>query len=628
MNKTLEKKSLQYIFTIGFFILMCILAILTDGTGGDGDSVHHYLYSSLAFKHPENFFNHWAKPMFVILSAPFTQFGFIGMKIFNALCVSGCIWLLFELNSYFGVKRKWLAPAFLCAMPHILLSTHSGLTEPLFAFWLLISIYYYTTDRPLLATILISFLPMVRSEGLIIFIPIIIYLLNVREYKLLPLLAIGHLAIGIIGSPIHGTIFWTVSEIPYLKLNTNYGNGDWGHYFSTFHEVTGRAICLLVLIGVLYGAFYLYDFIKSKFRNNIQLIWLIYGSFVCFFMAHVVFWKFGMFNSFGLYRVMVCVLPLAALIATFPIDALEKYLESRRIMWFGNLVLPALILVLSFDYYKKCNFNEYLEKSPLQVKIDEIANKYKEYYKKEGYIFYWDAVYPNMAFDVDRFNLEEYRSGEKIHSMPIPVKAVYLWDDWFSPVEVGNTLEKMKADKRFEEKDVFSVFDVNGGRTRYFYLFETILDQSASKDTILKLDLLQGYNVTNTKEYMTHDLKVGKIFNKANEYSENLKYGFIAGNQDFIKVAIKSNIYSEEIPKETWNNSSFVIVSEDKDGKIIEWKGIPIENQTKLKEWTAVNSIANIKVNKQEANRITCYIWSPTSHTILADSLIVKIEKL
>jgi ribonucleoside-diphosphate reductase alpha chain len=45
--------------------------------------------------------------MFVILSAPFTQFGFIGMKIFNALCVSGCIWLLFELSSYFGVKRKW-----------------------------------------------------------------------------------------------------------------------------------------------------------------------------------------------------------------------------------------------------------------------------------------------------------------------------------------------------------------------------------------------------------------------------------------------------------------------------------------------------------------------------------------
>ena len=68
-------------------------------------------------------------------------------------------------------------------------------------------------------------------------------------------------------------------------------------------------------------------------------------------------------------------------------------------------------------------------------------------------------------------------------------------------------------------------------------------------------------------------------------------------------------------------------MSEDKNGKTIEWKGISIENQTKLKEWTEVNSVANIKINKQEANRITCYIWSPTSHYILADSLTIKVGK-
>ena len=67
-----------------------------DGTGGSGDSIHHYLYAKYATAHPENFFNHWAKPLYVLLACSFAQFGFVGMKIFNALVALFTIFLRTE----------------------------------------------------------------------------------------------------------------------------------------------------------------------------------------------------------------------------------------------------------------------------------------------------------------------------------------------------------------------------------------------------------------------------------------------------------------------------------------------------------------------------------------------------
>ena len=69
---------------------MIFLAFWYDGTGDEGDSVFHFLYSKHAFEHPENFLNHWAKPVFVLITAPVAQFGFIAMKIFNIFLGSGC----------------------------------------------------------------------------------------------------------------------------------------------------------------------------------------------------------------------------------------------------------------------------------------------------------------------------------------------------------------------------------------------------------------------------------------------------------------------------------------------------------------------------------------------------------
>src|SRR4051812_29644308 len=80
------------------FAVSCVLP--NSATGDSGDSVLHYLYSHYAPKHPELFFDHWAKPLFVMLSATFASFGFNGLVAFNIICAA-----LTSLFTYYTVRK-------------------------------------------------------------------------------------------------------------------------------------------------------------------------------------------------------------------------------------------------------------------------------------------------------------------------------------------------------------------------------------------------------------------------------------------------------------------------------------------------------------------------------------------
>src|ERR1035437_8661441 len=81
---------------ICYFVALMLIAVNTNGTCDSGDSLSHFLFSKYAFIHPENFLNHWAKPLFVLLSAPFAQFGFVGIKLFNCCIASFTVWLTYK----------------------------------------------------------------------------------------------------------------------------------------------------------------------------------------------------------------------------------------------------------------------------------------------------------------------------------------------------------------------------------------------------------------------------------------------------------------------------------------------------------------------------------------------------
>src|ERR1700751_4484090 len=77
-----------YVFCglVVLFIYFSTLAYLSKGSHGGGDCYAHYKIAHYAFKYPRLFLDLWGKPVFTLLSSPFAQFGFIGIKIFNILC--------------------------------------------------------------------------------------------------------------------------------------------------------------------------------------------------------------------------------------------------------------------------------------------------------------------------------------------------------------------------------------------------------------------------------------------------------------------------------------------------------------------------------------------------------------
>jgi hypothetical protein len=98
----------RFIFIL--WVVLCLAAIAFNGTADEGDSVEHFLYAKYAFIHPENFVNHWAKPVFVWIAAPFAQLGFSGVKFLNVSCWALQLVFIVRIARACGGGYYWILP--------------------------------------------------------------------------------------------------------------------------------------------------------------------------------------------------------------------------------------------------------------------------------------------------------------------------------------------------------------------------------------------------------------------------------------------------------------------------------------------------------------------------------------
>jgi len=213
----MKNKSIYLVLFI-YAILAALTITYCNGTGDSGDSILHYLYAKYAPVQPELYFNHWAKPLYVLLASPFAQFGFVGVKIFNVLVTLLTIFFTLKITQKLEIKNAILVSIIFICSPLYFILTFSGLTEPLFALFISISTYTALNNKFILTCIIISFLPFVRSEGLIILSVFAFYFLVKKEWKMLPLLLFGHIAYSIAGYFIYHDLFWVFTKIPYAEL--------------------------------------------------------------------------------------------------------------------------------------------------------------------------------------------------------------------------------------------------------------------------------------------------------------------------------------------------------------------------------------------------------------------------
>ncbi|MBL7813690.1 MAG: hypothetical protein JNL70_01705 [Saprospiraceae bacterium] len=460
----IKEPTLVKILIALFFAIGCWVIARFDGTGDTGDSITHYFYARYAVVHPDLFFHHWAKPLFVLLASPFAQFGFNGIKFFNLINATLTLWLTYQLAKRLDLRHPFVAVLILATCSGYFTLTFSGLTEHLFALLLVWAILELHTEGYLLGSVLISFLPFVRSEGLLMVGLVGLYLLSQKQWKMLPFLTVGHLVYGLAGAMVHGSVFWIFTKIPYATLNA-YGHGGLFDFFEKLYYMTGLPQFILWVLGVVSVVFIL----KKRTPQYKSLLILVYGCFFALFIAHSLFWYFGVFMSMGLSRVLNAVMPLFALIGLCGFNFLATFITNEK----GKTILKTVFISLLLIFPLTSNPAAINPKRKLMAENNQVvARQIAEVLKaKYPYHIYY-LLHPQIALslDLDYFDDTQVRDFGKYGQQPLPPNAILIWDSWFCVVDAGIPLEKVEKDTRLEkiedvkaEKDWrFVVFKVKG----------------------------------------------------------------------------------------------------------------------------------------------------------------------
>jgi hypothetical protein len=417
-----------------FYLLAGIFTIFHfNGTGDAGDSVLHYLFAKYAPQHPELYFNHWAKPLFVLLASPFSQFGFAGVKFFNLLVSLFAIFFTYKTARLLNLPNALLsALLFICAPLNFLL-TFSGLTEPLFALVLILGLYFTLQGRSITGAALLSFLPFVRSEGLLFLGVFGFWYLISRNWKAIPFLLVGHLVYSVAGYFVYHDFLWIFTKIPYSTLKSNYGSGPLDHFVKQLNFVLGIPIYVLLWVGIL-------SFIADWFRKRLRLFSaesiLILGGFLAFFVAHTLFWYLGIFHSAGLKRVFIGVLPLSALVCLIGLNFLLNFLPPNpKIKNTILSLLTAILLLFPFTRNRAAMNWQEMSLNRNQELANQTAAFLRQFPTVSGAKFFYAHPYLSVSLGLDHFDSQQHLNLTMDDLKNLKKGDIVIWENWFAVVE-------------------------------------------------------------------------------------------------------------------------------------------------------------------------------------------------
>lgn len=426
-----------------------IIHFTSEGVFDIGDGVHHYEIARYSWQHPELFLDHWGKPLFTLLSSPAAQLGYSGAVGFNLVCTAltaFCAGLLVRALRLSFAPAAVLLTVF---MPLPLTVAISGLTEPLFALLLMLSVLLMVRRRPVAAALLVSFLPFARTEGFFLLPLFAVVLLGRRKAPLVPLLAAGTVLYSIVGGFHFGDALWVIHRNPYRGAEEIYGRGSLWHFVAHIRSILGTAGAVSFLVGLLWTLWRARTGVREQRDWLFEPMWLVFGTFLTYLALHSVLWRFGLFGSFGMLRVMAAVSPLAAVGIVIAMNGLR--MATLRRGWTDAAVTALVGLVVSANAYQSLS-------QPLipfglsgEGRLAMQAAGWIQEQRLDDELMYCEHPYITFNLDRDRFDRSRTRSLWDLNGTgPWQPGALVVWDSHFGPAEVGIPLDRLRNDPRLE----------------------------------------------------------------------------------------------------------------------------------------------------------------------------------
>lgn len=633
-KKDSHQNKVALLLTLAIFIFYCWHALYLDGSYGGGDGIRHYLVSKWSWLHPDLLLYHWGKPFFTLVTSVFSQFGLIGIKLFNAAIGAISSFLCYKISRRLGSSHPLATLVLASFSPVYVLCINSGLTEPMFVFMLIWVTYLFLEEKYLLSTVLLSFLPFVRSEGNLMFPLFALALILCKKWKLIPFLAFGTVAYSIIGYFHYHDIFWIQTKNPYNGSNFDiYGKGELFHFVKAYKLILGLPLTILFIAGAIYMIVRIFRS-KFEFAHNRILaveILLIYGPFFTYFIAHSIFWWKGLFGSLGLERSIAGVLPLAGIIGGRGLEWILKPIGFNKLIQKSIVYLILLWLVI-YPFYTKYLPFELNEEEKL---VKQAAEWYSGSEYKNEKVFY---LYPYFMHKLNLDAFDGNRVGELWGLYPaikewgvdvVPLNTIILWDAHFGANEAYIPLDTMLMDPNFQLVKSFKPevpFTTLGGYNFEIHAFKRIKARELIKSSEFEFDfekptgMLTNLHLVN--EGTAYSANHAVHMKKADEFGVTFDHAlenFVNFNK-IAKVDISFMVFSNEPLKDL-----LTVLTIDESGKSVQWNGTQVE-YSEVGKWKEVKLTFTLNpASLTGANRLKIYNWNRGGNEVYFDNFKIQM---
>lgn len=458
-------------------IVFGIFAFISEGSYGSADGLSHYKLARYSFEYPELFLDHWGKPVFTLLSSPFAQFGLKSMKLFNVLIASLTAFFGSRLAQHLGYRNSYVVALLVLFAPIYAVVIPSTLTEILFSFVLILSLYFFQIRLIINSSVILSFLPFVRIEGIILLPLFAVAYGSLKYYKAIPFLLSGFMLYSLLGSFYFKDILWVIHQMPYTGAADIYGNGRLFHFISNYKQIYGVYLSVLLVAGLFA---LIIKIIKS--RNSSPLLLdesLIALSLVAYVGAHSIVWWLGLGGSVGMLRVMAGVIPLAAIIGLKGFNLLMNPLSRWK--WIKYPLITMFSIAYIGHTFKVIKMPVPQGRTEKLVKLSADwfsenvnASDDTEIYYYNQYFFYFLNLNPYDS------NVHEQLPNRRVPHKNIKPGSYVFWDAHFGPNEGQLPLKRLKDSEYFELIKVFEPekpFQVLGGYDYRICLFKRVKPQ-------------------------------------------------------------------------------------------------------------------------------------------------------
>ncbi|MFV0593497.1 MAG: hypothetical protein ACK5M7_19150 [Draconibacterium sp.] len=618
-GKITENYILFAILSLIVLIQIAFLFLNTTTYGG-ADNITHYQVARYAFKYPRLFLDLWGKPLYTTLVAPFALMGFSVAKAFNLLVAVITLILSAKNAKKMFVASSAFTIVFIAFSPVYFFLMLSCLTEVLFSLVAVMAVYFFLKNKWLAAAIILSFIPFVRTEGMVLLPVFAVAFLLKKQYKAIPFLLLGTLFYSIIGFFVFNDALWLIHQMPYSLGDSDYGSGSLFHFIKKSNYIFGIPFLLLLVIGLIFWPLQVLRKFSLKDENLIHFI-LITGSWAIYFAAHSYVWWKGTGSSLGLIRVIGGVIPLAALTAVKGIEYIFSVLKNKKIAY----IIIGFIAVLQVAWLFAQNH------FPLKADpTEQLMARSGAYIKQElptQKVFYFDPLLIHYL-DIDPYDVSKCNWWVADRNQPsnsMDWGNILVWDAHFGPNEGGVQLETLRNDPFLNEVKAFYPIEkitVLGGYDYSIHIFEKSREKISPSEKVAEFNKVLSFENSDSK--CVEEIEGEKLWkmDAGQEYGPTLKLQLDQLElHDIFDIKIRVNYKALE----TIGADEVMLVFSVEDGQNkIRYDKIDLMSDTD--EWKSTVLTQKMPTDISPSADILVYVWNKDRKALLLKDIMLDVQ--